>query len=330
MTGTDKKNKLPVQTQRIVNGINLMFAGISEILSAMEPDMAKAVQALAKAAPGNLDDYEEILGADDLPEETEAGQTADHTPATAPESEQESDPPKKKAAPKKKQEQTAQTALTADDLILYISDCHFYHDNLCRNLDHRGFIDFEEMNAFMIRQWNDNVNPKDDVYILGDFCFGNGEAAARIIKQLKGRLHLIIGNHDRFLHDRHFNRGLFKSIEVYSEISDKGRTVILSHYPVFCYKGQYRRNVDGSPATYMLYGHVHNTQDERLVNRFIMQTRATAVKPRNAGRPEPIPCNMINCFCMFSNYTPLTLDEWIDVDRERRDAMVGSGINTEV
>lgn len=205
--------------------------------------------------------------------------------------------------------------------ILYISDCHFYHDNLCRNLDHRGFIYFEDMNAFMIRQWNDNVSPKDDVYILGDFCFGNGEAAARIIKQLKGRLHLIIGNHDRFLHDRHFDRCLFKSIEAYSEISDKGRTVILSHYPVFCYKGQYRRNVDGSPATYMLYGHVHNTQDERLVNRFIMQTRATAVKPRNADRPEPIPCNMINCFCMFSNYIPLTLDEWIKLDRSRRAAL---------
>ena len=62
MTATDKKNTLPVQTQRIVNGINLMFAGIGEILSAMEPDMAKAVQALAKATPGNPDDYEEILG----------------------------------------------------------------------------------------------------------------------------------------------------------------------------------------------------------------------------------------------------------------------------
>lgn len=122
MTGTDKNTapeKLPVQTQRIVNGINLMFAGIGEILSAMEPDMAKAVQALAKAAPGNLNDYEEILDADDLPEETE--QTADHTPATAPESEPEPEPPKKKAAPKKKQEQTAKTALTADDLIRVVT-----------------------------------------------------------------------------------------------------------------------------------------------------------------------------------------------------------------
>lgn len=211
--------------------------------------------------------------------------------------------------------------------ILYISDCHFYHDNLCRNLDHRGFIDFEEMNEFMIKQWNSRVTPKDDVYILGDFCFGKGDAAERIIKQLKGKLHLIIGNHDRFLQDKSFDRRLFRSIEPYSEIRDKGRTVILSHYPVFCYKGQYRKNTDGSPATYMLYGHVHNTHDEQLVNQFIMQTRATMVQSKHADRPEPIPCNMINCFCMFSNYTPLTLDEWINADRERRAAMNGSDHN---
>ena len=31
---------------------------------------------------------------------------------------------------------------------------------------------------------------------------------------------------------------------------------------------------------------------------------------------------MINCFCMFSNYQPMTLDEWIEVDRKRRARMV--------
>ena len=202
--------------------------------------------------------------------------------------------------------------------IMYISDSHFYHDNLCRNLDHRGFTDFEEMNAFMIRQWNDKVNPKDDVYILGDFAFGKGEVAEKIIRQLKGKLHLIIGNHDRFLNDRQFERSLFRSIEHYSEIKDSGRTVILSHYQVFCYKGQYRKNGSGEPLTYMLYGHVHNTHDELLVNQFIMQTRATMIQPRYSDSPEPIPCHMINCFCMFSNYTPLTLDEWIKLDASRR------------
>ena len=70
----------------------------------------------AALVPSN--DYEEILGADDLPEE----KAADNTPATAPEPESEQEPEpepsKKKAAPKKKQEQTA---LTADDLIRVVT-----------------------------------------------------------------------------------------------------------------------------------------------------------------------------------------------------------------
>ena len=72
----------------------------------------------------------------------------------------------------------------------------------------------------------------------------------------------------------------------------------------------------------MLYGHVHNTLDELLVNRFIRMTRETrrSVRNRESGEIEErsIPCNMINCFCMFSNYVPLTLDEWIVLDAKRR------------
>ena len=71
----------------------------------------------------------------------------------------------------------------------------------------------------------------------------------------------------------------------------------------------------------MLYGHVHNSMDEVLVNRFINMTRATDYKSRYAEQAEPIPCHMINCFCMFSDYAPLTLDEWIEVDRKRRAVM---------
>ena len=110
MTETEK-NKLPIQTQRIVNGINLMFAGIGEILSAMEPDMAKAVQALAKptAAPGDLNDYEEILAADDLPWDTEPEQSEAPKPAEKPK-------PKKAA---KKAEPASE--LTADDLIRVVT-----------------------------------------------------------------------------------------------------------------------------------------------------------------------------------------------------------------
>ena len=201
---------------------------------------------------------------------------------------------------------------------LYIADCHFYHDRICREMDRRGFPGFEEMNAHMVEQWNSKVRDRDDVYILGDFSIAKADATAKILRQLKGKLHLLIGNHDKYLADRSFDRSLFRSIEPYQEIRDNGRLLILSHYPVFCYKGQYRRDKAGNPLTYMLYGHVHDTHDERLINRFIMETRETKVTSKYVAEPLPIPCSMINCFCMFSDYKPLTLSEWIDVDRKRR------------
>ena len=210
--------------------------------------------------------------------------------------------------------------------ILYIADCHFYHDRICREMDNRGFSGYEEMNEHMIAQWNAKVTAKDDVYILGDFCITCGDAAERILSRLSGKMHLIIGNHDKYLEDKRFEEGRwFRSVEPYQEIRDNGRTVILSHYPVFCYKGQYRRDKQGRPLTYMLYGHVHNTQDEALINHFIMETRATLAKSRHADQPEPIPCNMINCFCMFSDYQPMTLDEWIKIDERRREKLCDQG-----
>lgn len=68
----------------------------------------------------------------------------------------------------------------------------------------------------------------------------------------------------------------------------------------------------------MLYGHVHNTYDEILINHFINETREQKRLVYRASEARPIPCNMINCFCMFSDYMPLTLDEWIELDRKRR------------
>jgi calcineurin-like phosphoesterase family protein len=205
-----------------------------------------------------------------------------------------------------------QSQKVAPARIMYIADCHFYHNRICREMDNRGFPSYAEMNEHMIARWNEKVTARDSVYILGDFSIAKGDATEKVIRRLQGKLHLIIGNHDRYLQDKGFDRSLFRSIEPYQEIRDNGRLVVLSHYPVFCYKGQYR------PNTYMLYGHVHNTHDEALINRFIQETRETTAWSRYAEAPAPIPCNMINCFCMFSDYKPLTLSEWIDVDRKRR------------
>ncbi len=204
---------------------------------------------------------------------------------------------------------------------LYISDLHFSHDLLNREMDCRGFSGAEEMNEHMIRQWNSRVTEKDEVYILGDFCFKKGQEANEILHRLRGIKYLIQGNHDRFLEDRAFDASLFQWVRPYAEIRDNKRKVVLCHYPVFCYNGQYHRLKTGDPKTYMLYGHVHNSHDERLVDRFIRMTRETEILSYGQEEAHPIPCHMINCFCMFSDYVPLTLDEWIEADRARREKM---------
>lgn len=205
----------------------------------------------------------------------------------------------------------------------YIADLHFGHAKLNIAMDQRGFASGEEMDRYMIEKWNSRVHHGDEVVILGDFCMTKkADEAEKIIRQLKGKKYLVVGNHDRYLNDKTFDRSLFKWIEPYHELNDDRRKIVLSHYPVFCYDGQYRRNGNGVPKTYMLYGHVHNTYDEVLVNDFIMQTRACRRTVRESNEMENIPCQMINCFCMFSNYVPLTLDEWIEVDAKRRKGMV--------
>lgn len=213
----------------------------------------------------------------------------------------------------------------------YIADLHFFHDNLNTTMDCRGFSSVETMNMYIVDQWNRKVKPGDEVIILGDVSLGTAEQTSNILRCLNGKLFLIEGNHDHFLRHRKFDANVFGWIKPYEEMRDNRRKVILCHYPVFCYNGQYRKGPDGAPLTYMLYGHVHNTRDEILVNEFINQTARTMYQSKYAKEPEQIPCQMINCFCMFSDYTPLALDEWIEVDRQRRARMNdGAAVGSEL
>ncbi len=192
----------------------------------------------------------------------------------------------------------------------YIADCHFFHGALNQVMDCRGFANVEEMNEYMIRQWNRKVRPNDEVVILGDFSWGKAEETNRLLEKLHGRLYLIEGNHDHYLTNSEFNRNRFVWIKPYEEMRDQGRKVVLSHYPIMCYNGQYRLDEKGNPKTYMLYGHVHDTFDQKLLEQFQSITRANE-RENPDGQVRNIPCNMINCFCMYSDYQPLTLDEWI-------------------
>lgn len=199
----------------------------------------------------------------------------------------------------------------------YIADCHFFHGALNERMDNRGFESVETMNQYMLDKWNQKVRPQDEVVILGDLSWGKPEETNELIRQLHGKLYLVSGNHDHFLTNKAYRAKRFVWIKHYAEMHDNKRKVVLCHYPIMCYNGQYRINDDGSPRAYMLYGHVHDTLDQRLLEQFQEITR-NSTRTNVNGETGHIPCNMINCFCQYSDYEPLTLDEWIECDRKRR------------
>ena len=199
-------------------------------------------------------------------------------------------------------------------MIYYIADCHFYHSALNERMDKRGFPDVEAMNEYMIEKWNSKVTNSDTVVILGDLSLGNVDQTNELINRLNGKLCLIVGNHDKYVNKPGFDKDRFLWINNYREITDSQKKVICSHYPIPFYEGQYRKRHNGDPKTYMLYGHVHETRDENLMKKVISLIQDTAYYPIGSDKESTIPCNMINCFCKRSDYTPLTLSEWIKLN----------------
>lgn len=133
-------------------------------------------------------------------------------------------------------------------MTFFTSDQHFGHFNIIR-LSRRPFATVEEMDATMLARWNAKVREDDTVYILGDLFFRSANVEP-ILSKLKGRKHLILGNHDGSWTDRVDLTLYFESVQALKEVSVKGRALTLCHYPMLSYP-QSRRG-------YMIYGHIHN------------------------------------------------------------------------
>ncbi|MBQ6398581.1 MAG: hydrolase, partial [Clostridia bacterium] len=56
----------------------------------------------------------------------------------------------------------------------------------------------ERWNAELIERWNRKVHRNDTVYIVGDFIFRCHRPPEEYFDLLKGKKHLILGNHDKY------------------------------------------------------------------------------------------------------------------------------------
>ena len=107
--------------------------------------------------------------------------------------------------------------------------------------------------------------------------------SSRYLDRLKGKKHLIIGNHDK--ETLKSCKQYFESIDYYKKIHDNGKTIVLCHYPMAEWDGFYR-------GSYHIYGHIHNSVN----NTYLIMKNIQ---------------NALNAGCMINNYEPVTLQELI-------------------
>lgn len=114
--------------------------------------------------------------------------------------------------------------------IFIVSDLHLGHSKDFI-YSARGFENVEDMNETIIRNWNEVVNEEDDVYALGDLMMGP-EVNLQMLRRLKGRLHIVRGNHDGDAR-WDFYRKLPNVVEVENSLYLRygGYKFYLSHYP---------------------------------------------------------------------------------------------------
>lgn len=191
----------------------------------------------------------------------------------------------------------------------FISDLHF---GCANEWDGRAI----EHDRILIDNWNKVVTNGDDVWILGDIGRTGGRAITdeliRKIAVLKGRKHLILGNHDE-LDDARL-RQLFVSVSDYKELkwSEGGRpySCVMSHYPILMWNGQHKGAI-------LLYGHLHGSEEERIFQQALISLNDFFKSKTAAGRTDCPPAIAINCGAMLSHmdYCPKTITQLMDWER---------------
>lgn len=181
-------------------------------------------------------------------------------------------------------------------MIWFTSDLHLGHDKDFI-VQARGFKTVEEMNAEIIRRWNERVSPDDDIYVLGDIILGDIEEGMRLITKLNGYLHILRGNHDT---DKKVERYLelpnVVSVQ-YADVLKYGKAVFwMGHYPTIT--ANYDDDKPWAKHVVCLFGHTHQEQPFYNDNPY-----------------------MYNVGMDAHNCTPITIDEIIADIRKKKEEL---------
>ena len=119
-------------------------------------------------------------------------------------------------------------------MVWFTSDLHLGH-NKPFLYEPRGFENIQEHDNAIIENWNKIIRPNDKVYVLGDLMLNDNEAGIEKIKQLKGQIYVVRGNHDSEVRINLYNNcnNIIKVTE--GQFLRYGKYhFYLSHYPTLC------------------------------------------------------------------------------------------------
>lgn len=154
--------------------------------------------------------------------------------------------------------------------LFFASDLHLHHANVIKH-DGRPFKDVDEMNEELISNWNKVITNDDIVFYLGDISFANFHKTKESVDRLNGKIHFIMGNHDKYKIISRLNR--FESIsgllDIYvkdEDVNDKKighyQHIVMCHYPIAAWNRQHH-------GSWHLFGHTHHnfyTRDNEVNN----------------------------------------------------------------
>ena len=135
--------------------------------------------------------------------------------------------------------------------VWFTSDHHFSHGNIIKYCN-RPFSSVDDMDNYLIQNWNSYVNKGDTIYHLGDFGFTPNAKSytihklQKICNKLKGNIILIKGNHDTNVDS--IKR--FSVVKNYHVIHTHGIRFVLFHYPMRSWQFANKGSIH-------LFGHCH-------------------------------------------------------------------------
>jgi calcineurin-like phosphoesterase family protein len=129
--------------------------------------------------------------------------------------------------------------------IFFTSDSHF-GDHRTLNIWKRPFASVAQMDAALVKAWNEAVAPGDEVWHLGDFARRSADVPG-LLAALNGTKHLLRGNNDP---PATAAASGWASVGDYAEMDVDGVRLVACHYPFRSWNRQHRGALN-------LHGHSH-------------------------------------------------------------------------